>query len=833
MKQFSMIVLVFCVIAIVFTQTGKSFAIPDHPRIFLSNGVLDTLKERMNQNTKQWQNLKNWCDFMYGKDPTKFGAHQYLACLALVYKVTDDPKWAEETVRWVDFVIENYKYGPIIYMTLTQICLAFDWTYDYLTPEKKAQYVSFIDTKIDEMVNTGKWKSLYDAESGNYAQGFVMGEAIAGYVLYGDSSNAQNYIDHSLIKWKGIRDFFQISSSGGGFFQGADYHDGMWQRTVLFTEAYKSVTGIDPYFGYSFFEDQLKYITYSFFTTQDGLRVFKNGDYSMWRIGVSGLRTVLLILGNYYYNSFGKYSYWLLNNTEGLNSNISKFPMYHGDQFLDLIFYDPNKSGSDISELPLYYNGSNKDGIGPIIMQSDWGNSNTFIGYICGNWYGGGHQDLDQASFQIYSNGGELAISSGDYDGYGTCSSMLNYAGRTISQNSVLIYDPNEHWDNSLRGNCGQLAYKNDGGQRSFDSMPQWFKTASEWESYRDRCELCDVLNFEHTNNYDYIFSDPTNAYNNPKFSSDPDCFNHPPNNPKISKFTRQLVYLRGTNEFVVIFDDIVSLNANFKKTWLLHTMEQPTLNGDETVIEGTSDVGVIESTNSTVFSAIHNTGKIFGKTIIPQSPTIRRIGGVAGTKHTETDYDCWVDGTNYYIYTAIYGKWRIEVSPKTASTFDNFLNVLYLTSSTTSSMPTTTLISSSDNKMKGTLILDSNPRIVLFSKDGSNQSNISYNANYSQTGKHLLTNISSGQYDIYKNSIKISTGLNSSSEGTLFFQSDGGGAFQIVRTGEAPPPPPTQQPTKTPTPTTPPAATTPISTTPSTSKTPTPPAAPQNLVIE
>lgn len=76
--------------------------------------------------------------------------------------------------------------------------------------------------------------------------------------------------------------------------------------------------------------------------------------------------------------------------------------------------------------------------------------------------------------------------------------------------------------------------------------------------------------------------------------------------------------------------------------------------------------------------------------------------------------------GVNYLPWDIIeanptYGAPRIEVSPLYNETYDNFLNVLYPTSSSTAEMPETTLIKSANENMYGALF---DNRLVMFAKN-------------------------------------------------------------------------------------------------------------------
>lgn len=782
-----------------------------HPRIFLNNEIIATLITRKNANTIQWQRLKNWADStkpIGTKNPTD--THAGATQMALVYLVTGDTRYADAAIYWMDQIKTINVNINSIASNLTDFSRAYDWLYNYLTLAQREEYQAKIVEWANLLHNDDYIAGYYAYSFGNYSQRFMTAEAMAGYALLGDNDNAQSYIDSALANWNLINAAFHLSCGDGASFQGEDYgNSSYFPYTVQFLEMMTFVTGRDYYAG-TIFENRLKFLIHNLWpgleNNTPATKNYRNGDYTDWRMRYSSIRLQMLILGNKYYNTYGKYAYWILNNNDDLNTGSRDF-MY-SDRDLDFIFYDPNKIGTNISELPLYYYANNIDGVGITIMRSDWGDNQTYIGYTCGNWIGGGHSDLDQGSFQIYSHKRELAISSGTYDGLGTGIAMRGYVGRTIAQNSLLILDPNEHWDNSLRS-CN--SYSVDGGQRDFSGIantpdgsmdcPQMVKRAEIWEAYRPRMEICDYTGFKNSNDFTYLNSNLTNAYNNINFQSDPNCPAAPKNIAKVSKVTRQLVYLRPINdgnEYVVIFDDITSTDASYKKTWLWHTLEQPVLNGNEAVIEGDSIVGISQSTNSNLVYAIEGDQKMFSKTLLPVNSVITRIGGIAGSTHTATDYDQWVgipgvSGENYYLYTSPYGKYRVEVSPATPSLQDNFLHVLYPTSSSTASMPATTLITSSDNKMKGALIADPvNPRIAMFSIDGSGQNNVTYNATYASnlTGKHLIANMTPGIYDVYKNSSKILSNLTVGSDGVLTFDSLGGSTFQAVMTGETPPTP-------------------------------------------
>lgn len=50
-----------------------------------------------------------------------------------------------------------------------------------------------------------------------------------------------------------------------------------------------------------------------------------------------------------------------------------------------------------------------------------------------------------------------------------------------------------------------------------------------------------------------------------------------------------------------------------------------------------------------------------------------------------------------------------------------------------------------------------------------------------------MIIGVADGLYDIYKNGYQIMSGLSTSQENTLYFSTNGGGSFEIVRIGDKP----------------------------------------------
>ena len=209
------------------------------------------------------------------------------------------------------------------------------------------------------------------------------------------------------------------------------------------------------------------------------------------------------------------------------------------------------------AELPLHRHFS---GVDQVVFRNGWGPKATWIEFDCGP-YLAKHQHLDRGHFTIYHRG-YLAIDSGADYTESESPHYINYYRRTIAHNTMLVFDPKEHffWSENL------LEAANDGGQR-MDSSRFWntMRSREDWEKTRDLWDLGQMKIVDSSDDqsrgtaYHYAFGDATHAYS--------------PH--KLRAFTRQLLYLPGL-DVLLVFDRVVSTDPSFRKTWLLHGVNMP-----------------------------------------------------------------------------------------------------------------------------------------------------------------------------------------------------------------------------------------------------------------
>ncbi len=460
--------------------------------------------------------------------------------------------------------------------------------------------------------------------------------------------------------------------------------------------------------------------------------------------------------------NFGKY--WQ-TGSDALTGSYFKDPLLVGeaikqgrvannpDYLFDYLFFDPGvKADADKSSLALtrYF----QEPLGAMIARTGWEgglSSNTVVAEMkVGAMNFANHQHADAGSFQLYYKG-PLAPESGIYEGgngaYGS-DHFKNYYQRTIAHNSMLVYDPGEKflWHREEVANDGGQQSANRGDEpRNLEMLLKYdYKTGKVLAHHFGP----DPLKPE----FSYLKGELADAYSE-----------------KIKSFTRSFVFLNLNSGEVpaalIIFDRVSASDKDFKKFWLLHSVEEPVVSGNTTVISRTEK---------------GYNGKMVNRTLLPENGNliINKVGG-AGKEY-------FVFGRDYPPTFSHPGKnsadsamWRIEVSPRSAAATDHFLNVMQVMDyqGGPGALPVAKV---ETERMVGTRIGD---RLVLFSKDG-NLIDGQVRLKIAEKGnvRVLLTDLKEGEWKIQRLRDKQFISSIERDDQVLYFIADRG-EYLIYRT--------------------------------------------------
>ncbi|MCK5321240.1 hypothetical protein KAJ38_01560 [Candidatus Pacearchaeota archaeon] len=805
-------VLVFLIISFIFVgELVSAYTIhSSHPRMYINSENIDGIRARTaNSNLEMYDwVLKSGIDGIetfydtLDEDMGTSARLTYIEKGAIIYTLGEisgydysskhtpiqyGQKAKDRLIYWAT----NQEGDELEDSSFPAVLVGYDHLYDLLTTTER----KLIIDEIIKTVNLSIGEAKTYTDFGSKAPG-IHRWTMAGLAFYGDGTNIgdgsrENYYNNQAIEYcddyetyfkKGV--MAAHNWMGGPWFAGPDYSATYVTRLVWVMEAWNTATtDTNTYNDFNkWYKNFPIWQAHSIIpSSEDWVRW---GDVRFPHTGPEENRYLAVTIAAIRYRAD--------LNGDSDTADLSNYLMrnYNLDLYNSIwnILWDnpsaPQRSPSQIN-LSLTKRFQNLDWI---YMRSAWDDPDaTYVSFINSPYYFANHDSANANSFVIYkNNGAPLAIRSGCYENGDKWNHERNYHYRTIAENSIIVYDPDEewYWDTMECSNEGGQLWHYVSPNSISDITPQ-----SQW--------YCGgIIKFESViGEYDYILGNATSAYSS----------------NKLELFEREFIYLRsvdGNHDYIVIFDRVDETSSNFnkvsgivsngnypdgasKKRWILHTKNNPVISGIETIVrEGKW------SYNGDSVAISDGNGRLFLKTLLPNNFKINKIGGDdpnidGGDQNFEDgEGNNYPNGYNFveifyppWTYDREYGSFRIEIEPTDTDVqeYNNFLNVLYPTSTLISVMPDTELIEISN--MQGTLIKDQiSSWIVLFSKEGAEQNSVTYDAVYTGTAKHLLVDMQAGTYNVYKNGELIDT-KTASSQGTIYFESTGGSTFTITQT--------------------------------------------------
>ena len=250
--------------------------------------------------------------------------------------------------------------------------------------------------------------------------------------------------------------------------------------------------------------------------------------------------------------------------------------------------------------------------MGVVFMRSGLDDEATSAAFIAGGKIKS-HRHYDQGHFVIYRKG-HLAIDSGDYGPRERNDHLTEYLYRTVAHNSLLIRAPSQA-DRPPKV-WGGPAKTFDGGQYEQAGQQVAFETSAA---------------------YSYAATDMTACYAP----------------AKCKQAVRQFVFVHP--DTFVIFDRVTAAKADYRKSWLLHSVNEPRLDA-----------------RGKTFRVEYGDSALVGHVLSPSEARIVTVGGPgkeffsAGSNHPQQGK-----------HKELSGAWRVEVSPGGKRKSDFFLHVL------------------------------------------------------------------------------------------------------------------------------------------------------------
>ncbi len=674
------------------TYTAKILPNTQHPRVMVNSEGLPALRANVlaAENAENYQKVvalavstlesDGRLSHASGSDPTNYtsAASSGIEALAFLYLITDNEYFGYaaisyalnflDTVHFPDQLHgsnEEYedanKAGTAIYI----LAEVYDWCYDLLTKKEQDQLIRGICEKLSTHIEMGCPPDGLGAITGHGTSVEILRDWLSvAIAVYGEHPEIYDYIIGRIEnEYVAAPNWYYQS---GANFQGSAYglnktYCHMLSDMLVYTMSGKHLYSVDLEPVVMTMLNQIR---------PDGEIIRMGDDYNQINKGSTYSTGNMARLAFYGAANYGipAAKAWFREWTNDYSS-LTWSSRMEMTPIVFLLLNDPELPSDaeyKYSALNLvHYNGSPT---GAITARSAWGDEAAWLTFTnIDECYGANHDHKDAGTFQIYYKG-ILALNSTAYQydsalngQYGSLMDF-SYVKQTISKNGLLIYNP------KYEGTGGKWTYS--GGQTTQGSANSENMTLEGWfdkTTSHQATELGHSYGYDNDGNvkYAYISGDITNAY-------DADTVD------LVMRSTMSIA--TGDAEHPLMFivhDRIISDNAGYKKTFLLHTTDEPTLISGENAFYYTNTRGVNGTADTSDDLEKYN-GMLTNTTLLPKSYNYEAIGGDG--KRIWINGESFGDDSNIADYSVLELGWgRVELSPSVASKDDSFLNVMYV----------------------------------------------------------------------------------------------------------------------------------------------------------
>lgn len=502
--------------------------------------------------------------------------------------------------------------------------IIYDWCYDRMTADVKKQYISEF-LRIAATMECDWPPTPRECITGHGSEYMVLRDLLsAGIAVYDECPEIYNTVVPLIYDYYvPPRNFI---------FKGRNYHQGSQYVGARHTNDFISNWILTRMGAQPPYVPDMQYTLYDMIyrLRPDGI-LLPAGD-TRPRGGVNCSETAMFSY-SYFHDPYVKWLYEF-HPAAVMNPHL----------ILELLWRDFDTPSRTPENLPLYrYSGTP---FGWTIARTGW-DKNSVIAEMKVNEHAfGNHQHLDGGSFQIYYKG-PLAIDSGNYHGAGgqyNSPHVKTWHKRTIAHNSLLVFDPDEVFLCWNYGGEDKTSHaNNEGGQRLPGRL--WGDCNSMEDLLGEPNTVGKVLAHSESNGWSHLKGDITKAYS-----------------AKVSDVRRSFTFVNTGREDVralmFIYDHVVSTNPDFKKFFLLHSIEEPAIEGRRYTVKRT---------------LMGDSGMLWCNALLPENVSVRKEGG--------PEREFWAFGSNYpndindpYDES---GAWRVEVCPSKPAAEDCFLNVI------------------------------------------------------------------------------------------------------------------------------------------------------------
>jgi len=776
-----------------------------HPRLPILEGEA---MERFRRNTSVFNTYVGYAKAVV--NPSAFNSLRNTSALLMVALATGDPGYFESVKQVLESPLPNYSTFQKIYFT----AYAYDWFYDRFTEDEKVKYRDIVFDHLlrleHDMVSTQP-SPFNDVGPNRFEAGLLT----AAIVLFPDHPKGQEHLEFALAYHNDQLEVMrQIMGRTGGWHEGTDYYNiGISKVIPRMLWEWRTASGQDLFKANPWIEGAIFFCIYKMrpdatpSRSSDVNLAYIVADNAIWPLSIE------------YRNPYGLWFARRMTQNVANAIGVERKPNGIDPSMYPWGYPDlPDMAEAAPADLP---QGWLFEGTGEAVLRSGWTEDDTVVEFKAGPSYWS-HCDQDHGSFTIYRRGA-LAINSGVYY-YAGDDHHLNYRRQAISKNAILVYDPADTFTTKLG-----KPLANDGGQRRVDGyfgvdapsiydyplaqafqawtsfgrltsipMPAARSSLKQWKEQADTFLMGRITAFDSRKEFGFVSADLTRAYTNEQTGGDPIHRTR-----RVREWKRLLLF--AGYKYVVLFDEVSSLNADFPKRWLLHTINEPVVNGTEVSALRTEQVTSNYSFAFGLKYASSNrrqyqyNGKLQMRNLLPADAQISKVGGpgrefeVEGKNYDATPaQDTWRApggkiSTDSQKGPQEPGAWRIEISPAAPAEDDVFLNVLYPTDASGPALPATAPLAGEG--YRGLTLEDpAQPWAILFAGKDWPESGLSYSIQMNRETMHWIGCLPAGRYRLLRGEDPVGGEAAVGADGVLAVKGPGSGTFRVVRLSDSQP---------------------------------------------
>lgn len=639
-----------------------------HPRLFVTKKDIANIKKNLTNsyNKVAWDRLL----YNYKKYNLQGGVPKALPKIqaaATIYLIKGDNEAGKNAINWYKSLIPSYNnmtsvekdaYSRSQYSVdvLVTAAMVYDWCYDLASSSDRVMMRDNM-FKVSKYLETGypfDMNKLGAVTSHASGRPILVGNLAAGIAMYDEDPSMYNLVAKALNeKYIPARRFL---STAGMHYQGQVYS---WSRfnSEIIASSLLNTIGYPNVFGPEHSNTAYQWI---YGARPDGQQIRSGDMYKKAALGEKWTSDPACIEALIYCSHLSKDPYILGQLEDNSLKYRDSSTLTEWRRFMptiQILYLDESSAKKSVSDLPLtkFYGSP----IGYMVARTGWGDtisSNTAMAtFKVGEYKTFNHEHADNGQFELYYKGG-LAVDSGIYEGIKLYSNGKqiggggyngihdrNYNKRTIAHNCLLVYNPNEKFGDTV----------NDGGQKTGGEMGTIDQIKSKYH-FSDTISSASGPNAKKPI-YSYMKGDLTNAYTQ-----------------KITSYQRGFLFINtGKSKepaTAIVIDNVSSIDANYKKYFLIHTVEKPTYSGNVATIRRTTK---------------GRNGKLINTTLTPEIKT-EIIGGKGNEfnvfgKNFPSEFSNNAEWNSKVWDDAEPGTWRVQISPKNAQKTDTIINVMQM----------------------------------------------------------------------------------------------------------------------------------------------------------